>query len=868
MKKRKCMADGGMPQERATPDETPEWKKSLAAAWQAIAGDAPKRDKPATADSLGDTARRIQDRKMENMKSARYKDGKVPDPEEVMRRMAAKYGGAAAVSTEPKQDISQPKQESSQPKTTPENIQNRNDQLRQVMDYDKRKFATGGMPGISRDGNSFYGERDTQSAGAVPSIPGKAAPGIVSSVMDGIKPLAVSTAATPSNLVPTQAQGLAASGGFVSPAQEFAATPTETGNVFANPQAGNLLTSSNGQTMAEKAQAVGINPNAAYRPGSAQDPHASGLSSVTPAQRIAGSNATAAALAPNQPVPQLAQNPLDVRSSRQKRGFADGGMARQRFEGEGGPREDKIPVKVAGEEIKVSNGEEVVILPAKTAQNPQAIAAISDVIEQSNDGRKPAMGMSQGGKYAGGAAPHIVDARGQVYVNGRPAGYLPAPEIPEYSKPNFYTDSSGGTRAASSPRTAVGPYTGPGTAVGPYTGPGTAVTPYVSPPQAAPAAIPSKGMAYNAGKAAGKYVGNAGGVSGLAKAAANVAVPLVAAYQTFGDDGIKVQGNRSSDPNYDEMSGMPRVGSSLKELALRAGDWGTKGLDILGGWALPSGEASFNDAYRQGVGQLEGVSAPTSQQISEREKQKIAAQQVPVQQTPVTSAQADREIGVPQYPVQEQAIAAPEPDNRPRDRHGNDMTETLRLRDELMRVRVDNALSNLNATNPAYRQQGMAQLAALQQAGAIDTATAQRIGLSQSQEMDSKLKGQQIAQGGLAMQQAQELNALYQAHNAEQNPEKRSMIAEQIRVRTGKDKPAKYKTAILGGAKTFDGTEADRGYVVNEQTGEMMPMGMIGSPSQTTNQEVPPAGERKIGQTYKTPQGPMIWRGNGWEKAA
>ena len=55
----------------------------------------------------------------------------------------------------------------------------------------------------------------------------------------------------------------------------------------------------------------------------------------------------------------------------------------------------------------------------------------------------------------------------------------------------------------------------------------------------------------------------------------------------------------------------------------------------------------------------------------------------------------------------------------------------------------------------------MAQLAALQQTGAIDTATAQRIGMSQSQEMDSKLKGQQIAQGGLAMQQAQELNALY-----------------------------------------------------------------------------------------------------------
>ena len=193
MKKRKlCMADGGMPQERAkTPDETPEWKKSLAAAWRQLPAMLPKRDKIATADSLGDAVRRIQDRKMENMKSARYKDGKVPDPEEVMRRMAtkAKYGVAAAVSTEPKQAISQPKPAPSQQRTMPENIQNRNDQLQQVMDYDKRKFAIGGMPGIYRDGNSFYGERDTQSAGAVPPIPGKADPGIVSSVMGGIKPL-------------------------------------------------------------------------------------------------------------------------------------------------------------------------------------------------------------------------------------------------------------------------------------------------------------------------------------------------------------------------------------------------------------------------------------------------------------------------------------------------------------------------------------------------------------------------------------------------------------------------------------------------------------------------------------------------------
>ena len=79
----------------------------------------------------------------------------------------------------------------------------------------------------------------------------------------------------------------------------------------------------------------------------------------------------------------------------------------------------------------------------------------------------------------------------------------------------------------------------------------------------------------------------------------------------------------------------------------------------------------------------------------------------------------------------------------------------------------------------------------------------------------------------------------------------------------------KYKTAILGGAKTFDGTEADRGYVVNEQTGEMIPMGMIGAMSQTTNQKFRQPARRKIGQTYKTPQRPDdLARGNGWEKAA
>lgn len=943
-KKMKCMADGGMPQERPKKEEViPEWKKSLSAAWQSIAGTRePPKEKPPTADRLGDTANRIKDRSRQLQEIASYANGGMPGH--------------------------------------------------------RTGYEAGGLPGIQRDGNSFYGDRT--SAGGAP-VPVSASPASVATFQAGVKPMAVSTGITPPNMVPTEAQGLAAvgapTGGALAAAAQQAPIPAATpGNVFANPQAGNMLTPSGGSmTMAEKSRAAGLDPNAAYSAGSDQDPHASGLSGPTAAQRIAGSNASAAALASNQQVPQVS-NAIEMTSSRQRRqtatpgladggritpnllsigeilgglresivdplvadwrhgnqaikglrdqnqtidniagihpaiaaaqvandvmasdvdggtalnvvqavpivkrltgmaglvakspkipgvgrmavdmpatmkknaiitsgqilgqpanAMADGGIPRTRFEGKGGPRDDQIPVTVAGEKIKVSDGEEAVILPAKTAQNPQAIAAIGQVIEQSNDGRKPAMGMSEGGKYAGGAAPHIVDPRGQVYLNGRPAGLLPAPEIPEYTKPNFYTDSSGGTRAASSARTAVGPYTGPG----------TAVTPYVAQPQPTPAvqaATPNKGMAYNAGKAVGKAAGKAGGISGMAGSAIKAAVPLVAAYQTFGDDGIKVQGNRASDPNYDETSGMPRVVSSLKEAALRAGDWGTKGLDILGGWALPEGEASFNDAYRQGVGQLEGVSAPTSQQVAAQtaQKQIASAPQATysnegrpsaIQTTNNTpdpriaqntgnagDARVDPASGNLHFtqkgfdPTQQQfapgsgaitdpktgrtILVAPQaiaqaPDNAPRDRHGNDMTQTLALRDELNRARADRAWQNMNSPTEGYRQQGMAQLQALAQIGALDTESMKRLGIQQSNaanlpEADKQLKGQAIAQGGMALQQANELNALYAAHNAEQNPDKRSMIAEQIRVRTGKDRQDKPIAVDMGETISADG---------------------------------------------------------------
>lgn len=82
--------------------------------------------------------------------------------------------------------------------------------------------------------------------------------------------------------------------------------------------------------------------------------------------------------------------------------IADGLTQRARFEGKGGPREDQIPVKVAGQNIKVSDGEEAMIIPAKTAANPDAMKAIMDIIRRTNDGREPGAQLKEGGKYARG----------------------------------------------------------------------------------------------------------------------------------------------------------------------------------------------------------------------------------------------------------------------------------------------------------------------------------------------------------------------------------------------------------------------------------------------------------------------------------
>lgn len=83
--------------------------------------------------------------------------------------------------------------------------------------------------------------------------------------------------------------------------------------------------------------------------------------------------------------------------------YANGGVVQKiaEFRGKGGPKDDKIPVKVAGNEINVSNGEKAVILPAETAKNPLAIAQIEDIIQATN-GAPPNRVLKDGGMYMRG----------------------------------------------------------------------------------------------------------------------------------------------------------------------------------------------------------------------------------------------------------------------------------------------------------------------------------------------------------------------------------------------------------------------------------------------------------------------------------
>ena len=115
--------------------------------------------------------------------------------------------------------------------------------------------------------------------------------------------------------------------------------------------------------------------------------------------------------------------------------YANGGVVQKiaEFRGKGGPKDDKIPVKVAGNEINVSNGEKAVILPAVTAKNPLAIAQIENIIQATN-GAPPNQALKDGGKYWRGllepAPANGFDPQTHRGVQSLMPGHVPGSEKP------------------------------------------------------------------------------------------------------------------------------------------------------------------------------------------------------------------------------------------------------------------------------------------------------------------------------------------------------------------------------------------------------------------------------------------------------
>jgi len=92
--------------------------------------------------------------------------------------------------------------------------------------------------------------------------------------------------------------------------------------------------------------------------------------------------------------------------------------------------------------------------------------------------------------------------------------------------------------------------------------------------------------------------------------------------------------------------------------------------------------------------------------------------------------------------------------------------------------------------------------------------------------LDARVKQQQIQQGDVAAQNANELRALYEAHKTAKTPEERSLYEEAIRVRTGKDN--KLLAVDLGSDKVTDEMGNVKGIprgqgVINQTTGQWVP---------------------------------------------
>ena len=564
----------------------------------------------------------------------------------------------------------------------------------------------------------------------------------------------------------------------------------------------------------------------------------------------------------------------------QQPAFADGGMVR--FSGKGGPRDDKIPVKVAGQSINVSDGEQAVILPAKTASNPAAVQAIGQIIQQSNDGRAPKGVMVEGGSYrdgANGLTPEQIAALDYAQVTGSQApAILPAP-LPAASGvtgsfQNGATGSFPPVAYAGNVAAQEGAMTDPGKY--PYTGQpaqsayrdaslqgmASVVTPDARQPTRPAIAPPTlsgyggvlgdtQAVAAPSKKPASGY----GGVTnqpaqqsaGMAQQAAQDRAPAVQPWWAGTD-------TRNESTGLEQERARVAAGQSLSD-HLRE----LNGPSVVTDAILGKGNAQTGRSATQQAAGRAMVNAPT---YDYQAPQTIADPRIAASTGNAGNAQFNADTGTLSFtdkgfdPTKQkmaggtgaitrangqaqvftnmdpnQYVGADGAQNQPWEktaRYQQAIAQNQKDKDNLLSMRAENAYRDATSENRYQRDLGARQMQAI---GATQGLAGQALAQAgKRQEVDAnapdqnrQLVAQKIEDAQMTAQDRQELRDLYAEHAAA-SPEDAPAIAEKIRVRTGKDKGQHYKAAILNGAKSIDGNEADRGYLINEMTGEMRPM--------------------------------------------
>ena len=140
--------------------------------------------------------------------------------------------------------------------------------------------------------------------------------------------------------------------------------------------------------------------------------------------------------------------------------FADGAVVK--VVGPGSGTSDDIPLGLHTNgkkiDVKVSNGEALAVLPAKTASDPQAVEAVNQIIETTN-GRPPATrGLRAGGQYAAGIVDDPVERAAMNRARVPTAGLNPTQTVTA-TAPNMAPELQFVEEAAEKPgvvRQAVG----------------------------------------------------------------------------------------------------------------------------------------------------------------------------------------------------------------------------------------------------------------------------------------------------------------------------------------------------------------------------------------------------------------------------